>query len=194
FVDVAVIGFVVLTLDRVHRHFPAVAERRRGVVLRGQRVRSAQSHLRAARDQRQRQVRRLRRDVQARPDPHSLERLLLLEPLLDEGQDTHLLLRPLDARPTLLRERKVLHVTVHRASSSPDGAPPTDSPFSPVSARWSVRPRSSATGPRTASAGPPPTGSPERGPFRGLPAFRPRSSGRTPRGRASPAPRRRRLP
>jgi hypothetical protein len=60
------------------------------VVLRAQRVRGADVHLRPTVPQRKQQVRRLRRDVQARADAYALQRLFSCEALADLGDDGHL--------------------------------------------------------------------------------------------------------
>ncbi len=68
----------------------ALGERRRDVVLSGERVGRAQPDLRAAGDQRTHEVRRLRRHVQAGRDPHAFERALAREALAHLRQHGHL--------------------------------------------------------------------------------------------------------
>ena len=80
------------------------------VVLRGERVRRAEHHVRAAGLQRAHEVRGLGRDVQARGDAVAVERLLVLEPLADRLQHRHLPVCPLDAAHAFGGEREVLHV------------------------------------------------------------------------------------
>src|SRR5439155_26174745 len=87
----------------------------RGVILRRERVRGAERDLRPSGHQRQHEVGRLRGHVEACSDHQALQGLLLLEPLLDEGQHPHLLLGPFDAGPALVDQPEVLHVTVHRS-------------------------------------------------------------------------------
>jgi hypothetical protein len=99
-------------------------ERRRDVVLRGQRVRRAQRDLRAARPQRAHEVRRLGGHVQARPDGHALKRPLDGEALRDRAQHGHLRVGPLDAGPALLRERDVGDVGGHRGARIRAGPEP----------------------------------------------------------------------
>ena len=72
------------------------AQRRRDVLLRGERVRRAQRDVRPTRLQRPHQARRLRRHVQARADDDARERPLAGEALTDRAEDGHLPVRPLD--------------------------------------------------------------------------------------------------
>ena len=85
-------------------------ERRRDVVLRGQRVRRREHDVGAAGLERPHEVRGLGRDVQAGADPDALERPLRLEPLADQPQDGHLALGPVDAADALGRQAEVGHV------------------------------------------------------------------------------------
>ncbi len=94
--DVAVVGLVVLAVDRVDLGAVAVDQRRRGVVLGRERVRRAEGDVGAARHQRADEVRRLRRDVQAAGHADALERLLALEALADLSEHGHLAIGPLD--------------------------------------------------------------------------------------------------
>src|ERR687884_613065 len=79
--DVRVVRVVVLALDREHGDVVLVDEGRGDVVLRRKRIGRAQDDVRAGRLQRARQVRGLRRHVQARGDAVAGERLLALEAL-----------------------------------------------------------------------------------------------------------------
>ena len=74
--DVAVVGVVVLSLDRERGDSVLLDQRCRHVVLRRERVRRAEDDVGAARLQRPSQVRRLGGDVQARRDAETGERLL----------------------------------------------------------------------------------------------------------------------
>ena len=120
--DVAVVGVVVLALDRVDRDAVLLDERRRDIVLRRERVRRAEDDVRAARVERAREVRRLRRHVQAGRDPVPRQRLLALEALADRGEHRHLPVRPGDPPDAFRGERQVLHVVslcgCHRSSLS----------------------------------------------------------------------------
>jgi hypothetical protein len=105
-VHVTYIGVDPLAAPGLHRH-PVRHQRRRDVVLSGQRVRRAEGDLGAAGDQGVHEVGRLGRDVQARRDLDVRERSLGDEPIPDRAQDRHLTLCPLDSRPTLRGERRV---------------------------------------------------------------------------------------
>ncbi len=96
--DVRVVGVVVLALDREDGHAVLGDERSGHVVLRRERVRGAEEDVGAAGLQRAREVRGLRRHVQAGGDAVAVERPLALEALADRGQHRHLPVGPLDAR------------------------------------------------------------------------------------------------
>jgi hypothetical protein len=95
--NVLVIRVVVLALDGENRDALIAHQARRNIVLCRERIRRAQHHVRSAVAQTNRQVRRLRRNVQAGRDAHSLQRLVLDEFLADNLQHFHGLVRPLDA-------------------------------------------------------------------------------------------------
>src|SRR5581483_8841939 len=114
-VDVTVVRLVVLAPDREHVDAGLLAERRRDVVLRGERVRGAERDLGPTRGERLDEVGRLGRHVQARTDADALERTLLLEALADQREHAHLGRRPLDALAPLLGQAEVPHVAVHPA-------------------------------------------------------------------------------
>ena len=86
---------------------PATHQRRRDVVLRGQRVGGAQADGGPAGRQGIREVGRLRGDVQARGHPDAVERPLLGEALADRAQHRHLALGPRDACLSLAGEGEV---------------------------------------------------------------------------------------
>ena len=110
--DVLVIGRVVLALDGVDRHLVVRHQRRGDVVLRRERVRRGQHHIGAAGLQHAHQVGGLARHVQARGHAQPLERLLLLEALLDQIQHRHLARGPLHAEAALFGETNVFDVVV----------------------------------------------------------------------------------
>ena len=95
--NVLIVGVVVLALDGEHRDVVVAHQARGDVVLRGERVGSAEYDVGAAVAQRDRQVRRLGRDVQAGRNAHALQRLVLDELLADDLKDLHRLVRPVNA-------------------------------------------------------------------------------------------------
>src|SRR5438067_8165298 len=107
--DVAEVGLPILPLDGEDAD-ALVDQRRRDVILGGERIRGAERDVRAARLQGGHQKSRLARHVQAGGDAHPLERLLLAEPLRDAGEDGHRPRCPFDAAVALLGELHVLHV------------------------------------------------------------------------------------
>ena len=86
--DVLVVGAVlagrILALDGVGRDAVLGHQRRRHIVLGGERVAGAEHQVRPAGLERDRQVGGLGGDVQAAGHPEPLQRLLLLEPLADQ--------------------------------------------------------------------------------------------------------------
>src|SRR5581483_5642893 len=114
-VDVAVVRLVVLAPDREHVDIGLLAQRRRHVVLRGERIRGAQGDLGSSRGERLHEIGRLGRHVQARANANALERALLLEALADQAEHAHLGGRPLDALAPLPGQAEVPHVAVHPA-------------------------------------------------------------------------------
>ncbi len=82
----------------------------RHVVLSGQRVGRAQGEFRPARLERAHEAGGLAGHVQARADADARQRLLLLEPFPDHGQDRHLFLGPFDPEDARLGQAHVLHV------------------------------------------------------------------------------------
>ena len=118
--DVAVVGVVVLALDREDADAVLLDERRGDVVLGRERVGRAEHDVRAARRQRAGEVRRLGRHVQARGDAVPCERLLALEALADRREHRHLPVGPRDPPHALGGERQILHVVslcgCHRSS------------------------------------------------------------------------------
>ena len=93
-------------------------QRRRHVVLRGERVRGAEDDVGAARLQRAGEVRRLGRDVEAGRDAEPGKRLLALEPLADRREHGHLPVGPLDPPHAFGGERQILHVVSLRLPPS----------------------------------------------------------------------------
>ena len=108
--DVGVVGVVVLALDGVGPDPVDVDQGRRDGVVGGQRVGGAERGVGAPRLQRDHQVRRLRRDVQAGRNPQALEGSLTLEPLPDQQQHGHLPRGPFDQVIAGLRQAGVLDV------------------------------------------------------------------------------------
>ncbi len=104
--DVLVVGVVVLALDREDGDAVLLDERRRGVVLRRERVRGAEHDVGAAGLERAHQVRRLGRDVQAGGDAVPGERLLGGEALADRRQHRHLPVGPHDPAHALGRSAR----------------------------------------------------------------------------------------
>ena len=111
-VDVAVVGVVVLALDRVDLGAVAVDQRGGDVVLGGEGVRRAERHIRSAGRQRAHEVGRLGRDVQAEAELDALQRLLPLEALTDRGEHRHVAVGPLDPRLAGVGKREVGNVVV----------------------------------------------------------------------------------
>ena len=109
-VEVGVVGVAVLAAAGEGGDAVLGDERRRDVVLRGQRVRGREHDVRPTGLERAHQVGRLGRDVQARPDAQAIERALALEALADQAQDGHLPFRPLDAADAFVGEAEVGHV------------------------------------------------------------------------------------
>ena len=101
------VGLGVLAAARVDLGAEVLGQRRRRLVLGGERVGRAQRDLGAAGDQRPHEVGRLGGDVQARRHRDALERPLVGEALADRAQDGHLGVGPFDARPARGRERGV---------------------------------------------------------------------------------------
>ena len=95
--DVRVVRRVVLALDGVGRD-AVVAEGRRRIVLRGERIAGAQRDLRAPGLQREHEVRGLGRDVQACADAHPAQRLFDFETVAYLPEDGHIRGRPRNAR------------------------------------------------------------------------------------------------
>ena len=108
--DVRVVRRVIFAFDRERRN-AVVAERRGDVVLRRERIARAERDLRAAGLQRQHEVRRLGRDVQARADANALERFLDFEAVADLREHRHVGSRPRDARRPGFCEAAVLDVS-----------------------------------------------------------------------------------
>ena len=114
--DVRVVRVVVLALDGEDGRVVLLHERRRDVVLRGQRVRGAQHDVRPARNERAHEVRGLRGDMQARGHAVPCQGLLPLEALADGGEHRHLAVGPGDAADAVRRLPEVTHVESSRNS------------------------------------------------------------------------------
>jgi len=108
--DVLVVGVVVLALDREHLDPMVLHEMGGDVILRGQRVRGAQRHVRPPRLERDREVRRLGRHVEAGREPLPGERALAREALPNLPQHRHGALGPIGAAAPFVREREILDV------------------------------------------------------------------------------------
>ncbi len=108
--DVAVVGVVVLALDREDRDVELLDESGGDVVLGRERVRGAEHDVGAAGLQRPHQVRGLARHVQAGRDPVAGERLLGLEAVADRREHRHVPVGPGDSAHALGRERQVFYV------------------------------------------------------------------------------------
>ena len=106
-VEVRVVGVAILAPPGVDGD-PVLGHERRGdVVLGRQRVARREDDLGAAGLERAHQVGGLGGDVQAGPDPQTVERPLALEALADQAQDGHLALGPLDPADALGGEAEV---------------------------------------------------------------------------------------
>ena len=81
--DVTVIGIVVLAFDGVHRNFEVRDQRSSHIILRGQRIRSAEDHICPADLERVHQIGRFCSDVQAGRNPYPGQRLFPLETFAD---------------------------------------------------------------------------------------------------------------
>jgi len=112
-VQVPVVRLVVLTLDRIGGDAVLHRKRRSHVVLRTERVAGAHHQVGAAVPQRDREVRGLRRDVQATGEAHAPQRLLFGEALADRADHGHLARRPLDAPDALFRQPRVANITLY---------------------------------------------------------------------------------
>ncbi len=112
-IDVAVIGFRILSLDRIDGDIVVLDKIGRYVILRAQGVRCAESHLGSPCLQGLHEACRLRGDVEACAQPEPLERLFLRETLPDLVQNGHALVGPFHAQFSLLRKLDVPDVVVH---------------------------------------------------------------------------------
>ncbi len=108
--DVRVVRIVVLALDGEDGNVVVADEAGGHVVLRGQRIRSAERHVGAAVAQGIIEVRGLGGHVQAGRNADALERLVLDEFLADDLQNLHRLVRPLDAFLAQIGQFKILYV------------------------------------------------------------------------------------
>ena len=116
--DMAVVGVGILAGDGEHVDAEIAHERGCGIVLGGQRVRSAQRDVRAGGRECAHEVRRLGGHVHAGADAHARERLLALEALADGREHGHVAVGPHDAGKALVGQRDVFDVVVlgHAAS------------------------------------------------------------------------------
>ena len=116
--NVLVVRLVVLALDREDLDAVIAHEVGGDIVLRREWVRGAERHVGATGLERNGEVRGFRRDVQTGGDTLSLERTLLGEPRLDLTQHRHGALRPLRAAASLIGERQIPHIVLHRCASA----------------------------------------------------------------------------
>jgi hypothetical protein len=108
--DVLGVGGDALRVDGADLDAVLGDQRRGNVVLGRQGVGGAQRRARAARHQRQHQVRGLGGHVQAGGDPHARQRPLALEPRADLREHRHLLGRPADLSRAFGRQAEVGYV------------------------------------------------------------------------------------
>ena len=106
-VEVRVVRVAILAASSERADPVARDERGRDVVLRRERVRRGERHVRSARRERPHEVGRLGRHVEAGGDAQALERPLAREALADEPQDRHLPLGPFDAADAFVGEAQV---------------------------------------------------------------------------------------
>ena len=116
-VDMLVIGDVVLALDGKDRDLEMRHQRRRHIILGGERVGGGQHHIRAAQVQGVHQVGGLGGHVQAGGDAHPLQRALLGKALADQAQDGHLPLGPFDAPPAAFGQLDISNIIIFHAIS-----------------------------------------------------------------------------
>ena len=112
--DVRVVGGVVFALDGVGGDVVILHERCGDFVLRGERIRGAENHVRAAVAQRDGQIGGFAGDVQAGGHAHALERLFLDESLANQLQNGHVLIGPFDFALAVLGEADVFDVAAER--------------------------------------------------------------------------------
>ena len=117
--DVPVVARVVLALDGEGLDAVDGHERRRHVVLGGQRVGGAQAHLGAARHQGAHEVGGLAGDVQAGGQALAGQGLLPSETLADRGQHRHVAVGPGDAARTGLGQLQIQDVSGCRLMVAP---------------------------------------------------------------------------
>ena len=92
-------------------------QRRGNFILRRERIRRAQNQIGSAVAQRDGQVRGFAGHVEARGQAHALERLFLDEPLANQLQHGHLLIRPFDLSLALLRQPQIFYVACYTLGS-----------------------------------------------------------------------------
>ncbi len=110
--NVAVVGIVVLALDGEDRNVVIAHQAGGHVILRGQRVRSAQHHIGAAVPEANGQVRGFGGHVQAGRNPNALQGLVLDEFLADDLQDFHGLVGPVNPLLAQIGKIQALHITI----------------------------------------------------------------------------------
>ena len=118
-VEVPVVPRVVLALVSEDRNAVLLDQRRRRVVLGGERIGRAEHDLSAARLEREHQHRGFRRHVEAGAETDALERLFLGEALTHLTQDRHRLFRPLDPEAPGRGLRQVLDVVLSHEGGRP---------------------------------------------------------------------------
>ncbi len=110
--QVAVVGGVVFAFDRKHRDFVLRNQRRRHVILGGQRIGSGYHNIRAACLQSAHQIRRFGGYVHAGCHSDALERTFLAEAFLERGQYGHFPRGPIHAAPAALGQVDVFDVII----------------------------------------------------------------------------------
>ncbi len=111
--NVVVVSVVVLALDGEDRNALIAHQAGRNIILRGERIRRAQHNVGSAVAQADRQVRRLRRNVQARRDANAFQRLVLDEFFADNLQHLHGLVRPLNALLAQFGQFQALDIAIN---------------------------------------------------------------------------------
>src|SRR5271165_1329470 len=111
--DMVVVSIVVFALDGEDGNVMVADEAGSHVILRGQWVRGAKHHVGSAVAQADREIRGLRRNVQAGRNADALQWLILDEFLADNLQHFHGLVRPLNALLSQVGQFYVLDVAIH---------------------------------------------------------------------------------
>ena len=112
-VHMAVVRFGVLAFQREHGNAVVFDERCGSVILGGQRVGSAQAHVRAACLERAHEICRFGGHVQAGANAHALERTFALETLANACKHGHVAVCPQNAVQAVVGQLDVLDVIFH---------------------------------------------------------------------------------